>query len=103
MADDSKEHSRRSVRLKGYDYSQAGAYYVTICTQGHTCLFGAIIDGHMVLNNAGMMVERWYAELQMKYPDVTTDKFIVMPNHFHAIIITVGADLRVCPDVGERT
>lgn len=52
----SPQHNRRSIRLKGYDYSQAGAYFVTICTQNKECLFGEIVDGNMVLNDAGRIV-----------------------------------------------
>jgi len=93
---------RRSIRLKGYDYSQAGAYFVTICTQNRLHLFGEITNDEMVLNDAGMMVVKWWNELENKYPDIELDEFAVMPNHFHGIIQifdtnTVGADLRVCP------
>lgn len=55
--------SRRSIRLNGYDYSQAGAYFVTICTQNRLHLFGEITNDEMVLNEAGMMVEKWWNEL----------------------------------------
>ncbi len=79
-------HHRRSIRLKGYDYSQPGLYFITICTQNREHLFGKITDGEIVLNDAGKMIEK-------------------MPNHFHGIIqittndvVIVGADLRVCPD-----
>jgi len=99
-------HHRRSIRLKGYDYSQAGMYFVTICVQKHTCLFGKIVNGEMVLNDAGKMIEKWCAELSHKFSDIVVDTYIVMPNHYHAIIVnngggnsvTVGADLRVCPN-----
>jgi REP element-mobilizing transposase RayT len=100
--------NRRSIRLKGYDYSQAGAYFVTICTQNRLHLFGEITNDEIVLNEAGMMVEKWWNELKNKYPDIELDEFVVMPNHFHGILQifdtnTVGADLRVCPDnVGEH-
>jgi putative transposase len=103
-------HHRRSIRLKGYDYTQAGAYFVTSVTQGRECLFGRVVDGDMQLNDAGHMVERWWAELANKYPHVIPDAAIVMPNHFHGIIVItdgpvdddmdvgdVGADLRVRP------
>ena len=94
-------HGRRSIRLKGYDYSSAGGYFITIVTQGRECLFGAIRNGEMELNDAGKMVAKWWDELSHKFPSVTADASIVMPNHFHSIIIihddTVGADLRVCP------
>jgi hypothetical protein len=99
-------HHRRSIRLKGYDYSQAGLYFVTICCQKHECFFGEIIDSEMQLNASGHMISRWCEELSHKFPDIVMDTYIIMPNHFHGIIVntgTVGADLRVCPDIwGEH-
>jgi hypothetical protein len=83
--------------LKGYDYSQAGAYFVTICNQSRECLFGEIVDGDMRLKDAGGMVERWYSELEKKYPDIQCDEFVCMPNHVHFIAVNVGAYLRVRP------
>jgi REP element-mobilizing transposase RayT len=83
--------------LKGYDYSQSGAYFVTLVTQNRERLFGEIVNGSMVLNNAGKMVEKWWYELNNKFPNIKLDGHITMPNHFHGIIITVGADLCVCP------
>jgi putative transposase len=91
-------HHRHSTRLKGYDYSQAGAYFVTLCMQNHECLFGSISDGKMILNDAGKMVEKWYHELTNKFSDIQCNEYMVMPNHFHCIIIIVGADLCVRPD-----
>lgn len=98
---DPAKHHRRSIRLKGHDYASEGAYFVTIVTQGRECLFGKIIDGEMILNEAGQMVVKWWNELSNKFPDVIAGAFVIMPNHFHGIIIiekTAGADLRVCPD-----
>lgn len=57
-------HHRRSIRLKGYDYSQAGLYFITIVTQNRECLFGRIKNGEMILNDAGKTVEKWYYELE---------------------------------------
>ena len=95
-------HHRRSIRLKGYDYSQKGLYFVTICVKNRKCLFGEIINQQMILNDAGKMVEKWYFELENKFPDIKCHEHIVMPNHFHCIVentgFNVGADLRVCPD-----
>jgi putative transposase len=95
-------HHRRSIRLKGYDYSQKGLYFITLCVKDRECLFGEIIKGEMMLNDAGAMVEKWFNELENKFPDINCLEHIVMPNHFHCIIenmsTTVGADLRVCPD-----
>jgi len=94
--------SRRSIRLRGYNYSQEGAYFVTICTQNRACLFGEIIQGKMVLNNAGQMIDKWYHELENKFVDIKCDEYIIVPNHIHAIIQNVGADLCVCPDMDGR-
>jgi REP element-mobilizing transposase RayT len=91
-------HHRRSIRLKGFDYSQNGAYFITICTQNRNYLFGEIANGEMQLNNAGQMIVKWCAELCSKFADIELHTFIVMPNHFHAIIENVGADLRVRPE-----
>ncbi len=96
-------HHRRSIRLKGYDYSQAGAYSVTICAQNRECLFGEILDEEMALNDAGRMVKKWYRELENKFADIVCDQCAIMPNHIHFVIQTdVGADLRVCPDTDLR-
>jgi hypothetical protein len=83
-------YHRRSIRLPGYDYSQAGEYFITICVQNREHLFGKIIDGEMVLNDAGKMIEKWYLELSNKFTDIATDVYCVMPNHFHAIIVNTG-------------
>ncbi|MBE0468422.1 MAG: transposase, partial [Methyloprofundus sp.] len=85
-----QKHNRRSIRLKGYDYSQAGAYFVTICTQNRDCLFGEIIEGEMVLNDAGKMVQTIWDQIPPHYPGIGIDAFIAMPNHIHGIVI-VGA------------
>lgn len=102
MKYDPETHDRRSLRLKRYDYEQAGAYFVTICAQGRACLFGVVADGEMQLNDAGKMVERWWFELNQKFPAVETDEFVIMPNHLHGIIVItdtiVGADLRDGPE-----
>lgn len=92
-----KIHHRKSIRLKGYDYSQAGLYFVTICCKNRTHFFGEIINGEMILNAAGKIIEKWYYELENKFPDIKCHEMIVMPNHFHCIIQNVGADLRVRP------
>ena len=93
---------RRTIRLKGYDYSQPGAYFITICTKDRFCCFGEVIEGRVKLNEAGQMVARWWDELPNKFPSVVIDEYIVMPNHFHGILIIVGADLRVRPNTGAH-
>lgn len=95
------KHHRKSIRLKGYDYSQAGLYFITICCQNKVHLFGNVINKQMILNDAGKMIEKWFNELQNKCPDVKCHEMVVMPNHIHFIIEnvgSVGADLRVCPN-----
>ena len=90
-------HHRRSIRLPGYDYTSAGAYFVTICAKERQCLFGVIEKGQMRLNDAGLMIEQWFAELENKFPAIEGDAFICMPNHVHCIVVNVGADLCVRP------
>ena len=102
-------HHRRSTRLKGYDYSQNGLYFITLCCQDREHLFGEIIDDKRVLNDAGRMVEKWFHELENKFMNIQCDEMIVMPNHIHFIVANiattndVGADLRVCPDLRVKT
>ena len=96
MTSDPAKHRRRSIRLKGYDYSQEGAYFVTVCTQNRECRFGNVVNGEMVLNDAGRMVQTVWDQIPDNYPGIKTDAFVVMPNHVHGIII-VGAIPRDCP------
>ena len=98
---DPKIHHRRSIRLQGYDYSQAGMYFITLCTQKRECLFGAIVDGHIQLNDAGRMVQTVWDEIPSHYSGADIDVFIAMPNHIHGIIAIVGAGPRACPDSVE--
>ena len=93
MKYDPDRHHRRSIRLKGYDYSQAGVYFVSVCTQNRECLFGAIVGGEMVLNHAGRMVETVWDRLARRFPDIELDESIILPNHIHGIITIVGAPL----------
>lgn len=93
---DPDKHHRRSIRLKHYDYSTSGHYFVTICIQNRACLLGNIVAGQMQLNDAGRMVKQSWIDLPNRFPHIALDKFIVMPNHFHGIISLhnpVGAPL----------
>jgi len=101
MKDNPSIRHRRSIRLKGYDYSQSGMYSVTICTQNRLCLFGIIENEKMLLNDAGKMIGHWYRELECKFSDIKCHEMIVMPNHVHFIVENVGADLCVCPGLGD--
>lgn len=80
------KHHRRSIRLCGYDYAQEGLYFVTICCQDRMCLFGEIVNGEMVLNDAGRMVEKCWLAMPERYQNVILHEYVVMPNHFHAIL-----------------
>jgi len=90
MSYDPKIHHRRSIRLKGYDYSQAGAYFITICTHNRECRFGEIIDGQMHLNEIGKIVESEWLKTTEIRDEVELDAFSVMPNHVHGIIVITG-------------
>jgi len=87
---DPEKHHRRSIRLKGYDYSRAGMYFITICVQNRLHLFGAVNNGKMLLNDTGRMVEKWYFELENKYPDKKCHDMVVMPNHFHCVVENIN-------------
>lgn len=87
MKYDPDKHARRSIRLRGYEYTQSGAYFVTICTQNRDCLFGEIVKGIMDANDAGRMIQSVWDELPQHYPGVDVDAFVVMPNHIHGIIL----------------
>ena len=84
---------RRSIRMRGYDYTQPGAYFVTICTQNRVCLFGDIVDNEMVLNDAGRLVQSVWDAIPDHYAGVDADAFVIMPNHIHSIFVLtpVGA------------
>lgn len=91
MKYDLQKHHRRSIRLKGYDYTKPGAYFVTVCTQNRACLFGEVVDGEMRLNVAGQLVHDAWQDLARHFAGVALDAFVVMPNHVHGIVVIVGA------------
>lgn len=79
-------HNRKTLRLKGYDYSSAGYYFITICCQDRAHRFGYVENEKMILNDAGKMVEKWYYEMENKYPDKKCHEMVIMPNHLHCLI-----------------
>ena len=91
-------HHRRSIRLRHYDYTKPGAYFVTICIQNQECLLGHIADGQIILSDMGLMVESVWNELPQRYTGIDTDAFTIMPNHIHGIITIVGAALALPPN-----
>ncbi len=86
MKYDRQKHHRRSIRVKGYDYTQVGAYFVTICTWQREILFGDIVNNEMRLSRYGEVVHFNWHYLPKRYPHVKLDAFIIMPNHQHGII-----------------
>ena len=97
MPYNSNIHHRRSIRLKGYDYSQAGAYFITICCENRGCRFGKIENGEMLLNEFGQIAHNEWMKLAERFENFELDVFQIMPNHIHGIIAlnTVGATLAV--------
>ena len=87
--------NRKSIRLKGYDYSTPNAYFITICTQNHVCLFGDIVEGEMECNDAGKMIKHWYKELERKFVNLHRSDFVCMPNHVHFIITIIPHEERI--------
>jgi len=93
MPYDRFKHHRHSIRLRGYDYTQIGAYFITIATHAsrRECLFGGIADGEMRLNELGRVVAECWDALPAHFPNVELDEFVVMPNHLHGIVV-IGDD-----------
>jgi REP element-mobilizing transposase RayT len=91
MIDQSKynlcSRQRRSIRLKGYDYSQVGAYSITICTYKHECLFGEIENREMRLNAYGSIAKHQWEQLSEQFKEIELGEFVIMPNHIHGIVI----------------
>ena len=95
-------HHRRSIRLKGYDYAQAGLYFITICCQDRVCRFGNVVNGEMVLNEFGTVAYNEWGKLPERFPNFELDAFQIMPNHMHGIILLndapVGAGFTPAPN-----
>ena len=87
MAYNPQIHHRHSIRLKGYDYTREGAYFITVCVQDHVRLFGKIVNGEMRLNESGKIVAETWDWLSTQYDYVKLDAMVVMPDHIHGIII----------------
>ena len=88
------KHNRRSIRLKGYDYTRSGFYFITICCYQKQCFFGEIVDEKMWLNQYGEIVSKTYQWLSQRYFYVHLDEWIIMPNHFHGIMVLTDTPCR---------
>jgi putative transposase len=97
-------HHRRSIRIKGYDYSRPGSYFVTLCTQDRECWFGEVIYGTVQLSPIGKAVHEGWLRIPSFFPNVVLDEFVVMPNHVHGIITMIDSDsVHAGPGVGLVT
>lgn len=83
---DPKKHNRRSIRLKNYDYSSSGEYFITLCIKNRECRLGKIINREMILNSAGNITDLWWSKISEKFFNARLDVYQIMPNHFHGII-----------------
>lgn len=88
--------NRQSLRKKGWDYTNEGAYFVTVNTRLGRPLFGTIVNGQMALNEVGRVAEKCWRAIPEHFPSVELDEFIIMPNHMHGVLnlCPVGAEER---------
>ncbi len=84
---DYPKHNRQSIRLQGYDYARAGAYFITVVAHDRTCLFGEIVNGEMRINECGERTQQCWLEIPNHFPQTQLDEFVIMPDHIHGIII----------------
>ena len=92
MSYDPDRHHRHSTRLRGYDYAQVGAYFLTLCTEGHAQLFGRVANGAVALTEIGGIVTEEWERTPAVRPNVELDAFIVMPDHLHGIVVIIDRD-----------
>jgi REP element-mobilizing transposase RayT len=84
---DPDKHARRSIRLRGYDYTHRGAYAVTLCIYQRECILGVVASGKAISNELGRLVKACWEEIPVHFPNTDLDMFVVMPNHVHGIIV----------------
>ena len=88
---------RKPTRLKNYDYSLNGYYFITVCTENRQKVFARIETNKTILNDIGKMVEYWWSEISTHFKGIEPDQYVIMPNHIHGIINIVGDDRCVVP------
>jgi REP element-mobilizing transposase RayT len=101
VKDQWKNRGRKSPRLQGYDYTQGGAYFITICTHQRLHLFGEIINGEMKRNAWGQIAAACWDQIPNHYPHVHIDSHVVMPNHVHGILCIIN-DPKPPPGTSDR-
>jgi len=94
--------NRHTLRLRHYDYSRPGAYFITICTNRRLCVFGDVRDGVVFLNPLGRIVHNTWIEMSERFAGVYLDLFAVMPNHFHGILMLTDSAQKHVPELDER-
>ena len=94
------EKNRHSIRLKNYDYSGYGAYFVTICVDGKRFVLGEVLNGKVVLSKWGEIVKEEWSKTAKIRKNVKLDEYVIMPNHVHGIIWIVDDDKAKGNDVG---
>jgi len=92
MRYDPDRHHRRSIRLRGYDYRQTGAYFVTLCSFQRECIFGEVTEDGVLLTGVGRIVQECWAALPEHFPFIALDSSILMPNHLHGVLFRYGVD-----------
>ncbi len=95
-------HKRKSIRLKGYDYSCADLYFITICTKNKEPLFGDIDNAKMIFSDGGNIAQRCWQDIPKHYPETKLYEYIIMPNHVHGIIQITNENVGACPRVQRR-
>lgn len=88
------KHHRRSIRLEGYDYSQEGLYFITICCQDRASLFGMVQNNEMVLNEAGKIASQCWEAIPEHFLNVILHEYVIMPNHVHGILEIINAEAK---------
>jgi REP element-mobilizing transposase RayT len=102
MKYDPKTHRRRSIRLKGYDYTQAGAYFITICSHQREHVFGEVVNGEMKLSKFGLVAKQQWEKLPKRFPNIELGAFALMPNHGHGVIQIIEHERRGIAEDGRR-
>jgi putative transposase len=92
MRFDPQKHHRRSIRLRGYNYSQAGAYFITICIRNRECILGQVMDSWVSLSPSGQQALAFWLAIPRRFANVELDEFVVMPNHVHGIVVITADD-----------
>jgi len=99
---DPEKHDRKAMRLKGFKYSWAGSYFVTICSHNRKCIFGSVVNEKMYLNEIGQILHEEWLALPDRYPYIDLDTFQVMPNHMHGIVNIYDKPVKANhPDAGD--